>query len=101
MALSFTVLPVEADLIGEIAERAYQMDRKHAGRHARKLIYWRMDFTAVHASGNPLRLEQLRNADEFNFAHDAFGICRHLNRETGELENFFRPRFSAPVVEAA
>jgi hypothetical protein len=54
-----------------------------------------MDITAVHLNDCPLRLEALSEADNFNFAHDVFGIRRHLNRETGKLENFFSPRFSA------
>ena len=53
-----------------------------------------MDFTAVHANGNPLRLADLLAADDFNFAHDAFGIARHLNRTNGQLENCFLPRFT-------
>ncbi len=52
-----------------------------------------MDLSAVHAR-NPLRLEELSRANEFNFAHDIFGIYRHLNRQTGELEDFFSPRFT-------
>lgn len=54
-----------------------------------------MDITACHVNGCPLKLEELLRADEFNFAHDVFGIRRHLNRETGKLENCFVPRFHA------
>lgn len=54
-----------------------------------------MDISAVHARC-PLRLSDLRDADQFNFAHDMYGIQRHLNRQTGTLENFFLPRFAAP-----
>lgn len=56
-----------------------------------------MDITAVHANGNQLDLTALLAADDSNFAHDVFGIRRHLNRDTGELEDFFTPRFSARV----
>lgn len=53
-----------------------------------------MDISAVHAQC-PLRLGDLRDADQFNFAHDMYGIQRHLNRQTGKLENLFLPRFAA------
>jgi len=41
----------------------------------------------------PLRLQEMLNSDDENFTHDIFGIYRHLNRKTGELENCFVPRF--------
>ena len=53
-----------------------------------------MDITACHCNGMPLKLEELLHADEFNFAHDVFGIRHHLNRETGKLENCFCPRYA-------
>lgn len=53
-----------------------------------------MDIEAVHCNCCPLRLVELAAADDFNFAHDVFGIRRHLNRETGLLNNHFRPRFA-------
>lgn len=53
-----------------------------------------MDLSCVHIA-SPLRLQELLDADDFNFNHDVFGICRHLNRETGELEDCFLPRFTA------
>jgi hypothetical protein len=42
-----------------------------------------------------LRLNDLLNADNFNFSHDIYGIQNNLNRETKEFENCFLPRFSA------
>lgn len=53
-----------------------------------------MDITACHCNGNPLRLDDLLVADEFNFAHDVFGIQRNLDRKTGELKNLFSPRYN-------
>lgn len=50
-----------------------------------------MDLSAVHISC-PLDLLGLLGADDFNFAHDMFGIRRHMNRDTGKLENCFLPR---------
>jgi hypothetical protein len=51
-----------------------------------------MDITAAHCNGSPLDLDKLLAADNFNFLHDVSGIARHINRETGELENCFVPR---------
>ena len=53
-----------------------------------------MDITATHANGCPLDLARLLGADDLNFARDLSGISGHLNRETGRLDNSFRPRFS-------
>lgn len=53
-----------------------------------------MDVTACHVNGCPLKLNELLAADEFNFAHDVFGIRRHINRETGKLEDCFLPRYA-------
>lgn len=53
-----------------------------------------MDITAVHVNACPLKLDELLAADDFNFAHDVFGIRRHLDRETGELGGCFVPRFA-------
>jgi len=54
----------------EIAKALYTYNAHH-----------RLDFDALMAAG-----------DQF-FIHDVFGICRHLNRETGNLENCFTPYF--------
>jgi len=51
-----------------------------------------MDITACHLNGCPLKLQKLLEADDFNFAHDVFGIQRHINRRTGKLEDCFLPR---------
>lgn len=94
--ISFKVRRDEFKLIDRIANRALNIAVGYGIPH--KKADFAMDITAVHANGNPLRLRELLEADEFNFAHDVFGIYRHLNRETGELENCFRPRFSSRVV---
>ena len=41
-----------------------------------------------------LKLEELLNADDFNFCHDITGIQNNLNRETKKMDNFFVPRFA-------
>ena len=53
-----------------------------------------MDLENVHER-TPLRLKEFLDADNFNFAHDITGIHNNMNRETGELEYRFSPRFTA------
>jgi len=101
MAISFEIDDTDREQIVAIAQRAAFMDRKINGRRAFGVIHHQMNITACHANGNPLRLSDLLEADDFNFAHDVFGIDRHLSHETGKLENFFRPRFSSRVEVAA
>jgi hypothetical protein len=93
---SFAVSRADHLLIAQIAERAlplYQIvgDEKPA-------MHALMDLTACHANGCRLRLTDLLAADEVNFAHDIFGIRRHLDRTTGKLLDCFVPRFALPVT---
>ena len=53
-----------------------------------------MDIIACHCNGCSLKLEELLNADDVNFAHDVSGITNNLNRQTGQLENHFVPRYA-------
>lgn len=82
----------ERGVTRKIAKRAVEM----AAKHGRTLdpIDVAMDITATHRNGNPLRLRDLLEADDFNFAHDVFGIERKLDRSTGKLVGGFLPRFS-------
>lgn len=82
----------EALLIHQIAKRA--RDLAGAGNEY-PFLDADMDVTAVHVSGCPLKLEELLAADDVNFAHDVFGIRRHLDRRTGKLRDGFSPRYSA------
>lgn len=52
-----------------------------------------MDLQFTHELFN-LRLEELLNADDFNFAHDIIGIHNNFNRVTLEMDNCFLPRYS-------
>jgi hypothetical protein len=83
----------ESDLISKIAERVLNMGI-FPGLKKTDLM---MDITACHCNGNPLDLEKLLAADDFNFLHDVGGIRRHLNRTTGKLLECFSPRCSLPV----
>lgn len=59
-----------------------------------------MDITACHANGCPLDLRELAGAPKFDFAHDVCGIQRHINRQTGQLEGFFQPRYAKKTAVA-
>ena len=87
---SFDVRRDEMRLIDRIANRAVSMGAEMGVPY--KKLDASMDITAVHANGNRLRLRELLESDDFNF-----GIRNCLNRETGKLKKFFRPRFSARV----
>lgn len=62
-----------------------------------------MDLCACHANGCPLDFERMLAADDFNLAHDVFGIARHINRDgesptAGQLGGLFQPRFARREV---
>ena len=52
-----------------------------------------MDLTAAHLNGTPLNLDDLAEAPDSELMHDVLGICKHLNRHTGPLEQSFVPLF--------
>lgn len=54
-----------------------------------------MDLEACHCNCCPLDLTALLEAGDLDLVHDVAGITRHLDRETGKLVNFFRPRYAA------
>lgn len=53
-----------------------------------------MDIAAAHIT-NPLKLKELLKADDFNFMHDIIGITNNIDRDTGEMSNYFLPKYSA------
>lgn len=53
-----------------------------------------MDLEFTHNLFN-LRLQELLQADDFNFAHDIIGIQNNLNRQTRQMENCFVPRYAS------
>lgn len=91
--IDFKSTAADAAIIARLARRARTLEVQHGGE-PRSQLDCEMDFTATHLNGNPLDLEKLEAADDFNFAHDAFGICRHLDRDTGRLGGLFSPRCS-------
>lgn len=54
-----------------------------------------MDFTACHKYGCKIDFDKLLSFDNFNFAHDVYGINRNLCHKTGKLLNCFLPRSAA------
>lgn len=59
-----------------------------------------MDLTAAHANGCQLRLNEMLTADKFDLGHDYYGIRRHINRSTGQLEGCFWPRYGQSEAAA-
>lgn len=90
-SVSFDVSDADRRLIRNIIDRT-AAKAKEFGAPINKMTMI-MDLTATHANGCPLRLADLLAADDFNLFHDVFGISRHINRNTGKLENCFLPRF--------
>lgn len=91
--VSFSCSKLDKEFITSIVDRAWDSP-KHNVRHVySEKMDLMMDITAAHCNGNKLRLRDLLEADDFNFFHDIYGIAKHLNRTTGKLEGWFRPRF--------
>jgi hypothetical protein len=82
----------EARTIAKIAQRAVEFAKRHGAEY--DFMTADMDITACHVNSYPLKLNDLLAADDANFAHDVFGIRRHINRETGQLEDCFVPRYA-------
>ena len=76
------------ELIIAIAKRAEEM-----GILAFDRMSLTMDLEATNEEFN-LRLQELLNADDSNFAHDIVGIQNNINRETKKMGNMFVPRYS-------
>lgn len=94
MSINFSVSKRDHKILNQIADRAVAVAQSCDIEYNK--ITALMDLTAVHANGNPLRLGELLEANDFDFNHDVFGIRRHIDRETGLLRDFFVPRFSVP-----
>jgi hypothetical protein len=82
--LNFKTEPGEHDAIVLIARRA--TEELNAD-----FVETMMDITVAN-NDTKLDLEGLLAFPRFDFAHDVFGIRRHLNRKTGVIEGYFLPR---------
>lgn len=88
--MTFNITSGDRELIDKIVDRA--ASTKEVLTHAVDTVSSRMDITACHANGTPLDLEKFLAFDGFNFWHDFYGIRRHLDRTTGQLDGGFLPR---------
>jgi hypothetical protein len=85
------ITQLEFDVIERIVDRATYLFPDRQPEDVQ------MDIVATILGGCRLRLEDLVNADDFNFIHDIVGIERHLDRQSFFLKDQFKPRFA--VVE--
>ena len=90
--ISFHVTREEVILISKIIRRAHEMNHRDGSTFDNLTAH--MDISACIAQGVPLKLQEWLDAPDFDFAHDFYGIMRHINRRTGELEDCFVPRFA-------
>lgn len=97
--IKWKVSRADNSILTEIAYRAVAMANERGVEYLFRDAL--MDLTACHLNGCPLRLNDLLGADNFNFAHDVFGIRRNINRATGQLEGPFVPRFYDSAHEKA
>jgi hypothetical protein len=95
MTLNENTTPHERALILNIADRAMADGPAPYTDKIRAV----MDLTVLHCNGCPLDLPALLAASEANFWHDINGIAANLNRATGQLNNLFQPRHSAPEAQ--
>lgn len=97
--IQFNSTKEEIRIIAKIAQRAVTMAAEHGVEYRQMDAV--MDVDACHSNGCPLKLADLLVTDDGNFAHDVFGIRRHIDRETGKLGDCFLPRFAHANDEKA
>lgn len=95
--ISFHTTRDEAVLIGKIIDRAVSMLTDPNTEDGIDRVSAHMDISACIAQGCSLKLQEWLDAPDFDFAHDFYGIMRHINRKTGELTDCFLPRFAQPA----
>ena len=82
----------DVDAISKVLYRADALAKLHGAELPDGLM---MDLTAAHLNGCPMDWAKLLAADDCNFAHDVWGIHRHINRKDGTLGDCFLPRCAA------
>lgn len=84
------------EAILKIADRAIELALQHGNRGVR-LLDVAMALTFVH-SATPLKLKELLEAPDVDFAHDVFGILMHIDTGTGKLDTAgFCPKYLVPA----
>ncbi|MTK53326.1 hypothetical protein [Paludibacter sp.] len=84
--INWDISDEEIPLIVKIALRAKEELK------CNDVVNTQMNITATHLNGCTLDLIKLLEFDESNFAHDIFGIEKHINKVTGQLTKGFLPR---------
>ncbi len=98
--VSFKVSAEDARLIKDIIARAVALREARERDLCTRLgdVDWvdvEMSLVACHANGTPLNLAALLEAERTaDFTHDVWGIHANISTKTGELLNFFHPRFA-------
>ena len=90
--MNFTASKYEIQQVAQIAKRANKMAANLGVDYS--VCDAMMDIAAAHSNGCPLKLDELIKTDDGTFGHDVFGIRRHINRTTGELQDCFLPRLA-------
>lgn len=81
------------ELLGRITARARRMGVARGDN-----ISQMMDIDHAADQFN-MRLEEMENAPDFDFAHDFIGIQNTMNRETGKIEGLFVPRYAGHTTQ--
>ena len=80
--------------IYEVSQRADEILSKYENRHLYPdRVTIMMDLDNADKQFN-LRLDELLNADNYEFTHDVWGIVENIDRTTGKVGNGFVPRFA-------
>jgi hypothetical protein len=66
---------------------------KIAGINAEERITTLMDLEIVEQNFGPVDWDFVANMSAADFSHDLFGVKRHINRQTHQIEGCFVPRF--------
>jgi hypothetical protein len=79
----------DGELIARIVDRAIALAREFRVRPGRVNLFIGIAMAHQHM---PMDLDMLLTIDDANFAHDVFGIMRHIDPKTGHLLDCFVPR---------
>lgn len=94
--VKFTASAPESKLIQHIVARyVAQVQRLAIRMTPTDRLVLEMDVEAVHSNGMPLKLEELAHANTSDLVHDIAGIHRHIDRNSGQLQDCFVPRYAA------
>jgi hypothetical protein len=90
--INWSISKEDHEVVRKVVKRAIKSGAVSSG------MDFEMDLTAAHLNGCPIDLKKLLEAPDADFLHDVYGIKRHINRTTGELEDCFLPRSARPAL---